>query len=154
MRHAGLRISDALMLNDTALVPRASGEGWAARIYQKKTKEWAYIPIPAFLEADLRRLPFKGEKEGKRYWFWTAEGKLKTAAGNAHRRVVKIVRRVERNTDHLHTRSLRTPSGIRSQSASQRWDGHQARVSLAWSQINGSDREALRPRHTEHHAGI
>lgn len=136
MRHAGLRISDALMLNDTALVPRASGEGWAARIYQKKTKEWAYIPIPAFLEADLRRLPFKGEKEGKRYWFWTAEGKLKTAAGNAHRRVVKIVRRVEKEhgpfahtvTPHTfrHTFSIRHLNAGTGIKLVSRWLGHKS----------------------------
>jgi integrase len=95
MRHTGLRISDTVKLDDTAIVARASGEGWAIKIYQQKTKKWVYIPIPDFLEAGLRKLPIKGERDGKRYWFWTGEGTQKSAINNFYMRIMKIVRRVE-----------------------------------------------------------
>lgn len=95
MRHTGLRISEMVMCNDTSLVPRASGEGWAIKIFQKKTKEWVYIPIPAFVEAALRKLPIKGRREGKRYWFWTCVGMEKSAINNFYMRIMKIVKRVE-----------------------------------------------------------
>lgn len=141
MRHAGLRISDAVTFNDTALVPRVSGEGWAAKIYQKKTKEWVYIPIPPYVETLLRKLPFKGEKDGKRYWFWTTEGKTKTAEANWYARIMKIVRRVEEGhgkhkalgkfahpvTPHSgrHTFSIRHLNAGTDIKLVSRWLGHQ-----------------------------
>ena len=57
MRYGGLRISDATTLNDTQLVERASGQGCALRVFQKKTQEWVYIPIPGFVEEELRGGP-------------------------------------------------------------------------------------------------
>jgi site-specific recombinase XerD len=98
MRHSGIRISDCVKLDTTALVPRASGEGWALKIFQKKTKEWVYIPIPANLEALLRKLPIKAEKDGKQFWFWTGVGTQKSAINNLYMRIKKIVKRVE--TEH------------------------------------------------------
>ena len=95
MRHAGLRISDVAKLDTTALVPRASGEGWAIKVYQKKTKEWVYIPIPAYVETLFQKLPIKGEKDGKRFWFWTGAGTQKSVINNLYMRIKKIVKRVE-----------------------------------------------------------
>lgn len=102
MRHAGLRISDATTLNDTELIDRASGSQFAIRLFQKKTQEWVYIPVADEAVAALRRLPFKGEKEGKRYWFWTAEGTTKTAKKNWYARIRKVVVAANAKTPFLH----------------------------------------------------
>lgn len=82
MRYAGLRIGDATTLNDGQLVKRQSGKGWALRILQQKTEEWVYIPILEFVEKELRKLKFKGKKDGRNYWFWTCNGALDTAITN------------------------------------------------------------------------
>jgi site-specific recombinase XerD len=136
MRHAGLRISDAVNLDETSLVPRASGEGWAMKIYQKKTKEWVYIPIPAFVESALRKLPIKGEKDGKRYWFWTCVGTQKSAINNFYMRIIKIVNRVIEEkgpithlvTPHTfrHTFSIRHLNAGVDIKIVSRWLGHKS----------------------------
>lgn len=81
MRRAGLRISDATALNESNLVTRASGVGFAIKMFQKKTKEWVYIPIPESLAESLKALPFKGSKDGVGYWF-SLKRSSDTAAGN------------------------------------------------------------------------
>jgi integrase len=60
MRYAGLRISDAANLHDTQLVERASGRGSALRVFQKKTQECVYLPIPEFVAKELSELEVKG----------------------------------------------------------------------------------------------
>lgn len=92
MRHAGLRISDATALNHTELVPRASGSGWALKLFQKKTDEWVYIPIPNFVEEELRALNFKGELDGRRYWFQTCLAEGDTAKNNWYTKIMKPVK--------------------------------------------------------------
>ena len=113
MRHTGLRISDTVALDDTALMTRASGDGWAIKVYQKKTKEWVYIPIPTFLEAALRKLPIKGQKGGKRFWFWTCAGTQKSAKNNFYMRIMKIVRRVEKSANKGRFAHAVTPHTFR-----------------------------------------
>lgn len=45
MRYTGLRISDAVVLNHTQLVPRESGPGSAIKIMSmQKTDDWVRIP--------------------------------------------------------------------------------------------------------------
>ena len=103
MRYGGLRISDATTLNDTQLVERASGQGWALRVFQKKTQEWVYIPIPGFVEEELRSLKFKGEAGGRRYWFWTCEGDDETARNNWYTKIQKIIKSVDKQKPFLHS---------------------------------------------------
>jgi integrase len=94
MRWAGLRISDATTLNDSQLIERASGNGWAIRIEQtKKTREPVYVPIPSFVEAALRQLPHKYETHGRRYWFWSGECELETAKNNWYTKIMRVVNR-------------------------------------------------------------
>ena len=96
MRWAGLRISDATLLNDTQLITRASGEGWAIQVPQTiKTNDTVYVPIPEYVAKLLRSLPFKGVREGRRYWFWSAECEVDTAKDNWY---TKIMRHVQRFT--------------------------------------------------------
>ena len=79
LRHSGARMCDATVLDESQLVVRASGKGWALKFYQKKAQEWVYIPIPDFVADALRNLEIKGEANGKRYWFWTGNGDPTTA---------------------------------------------------------------------------
>ena len=69
------------------LVIRASGEGWALKLFQKKTKEWVYIPIPVLLADVLHALPFKSGT----YWFWTGKGTPETAVTNWYNRMKAVV---------------------------------------------------------------
>jgi len=84
-------VGDATTLNDSQLVPRQSGTGWALRVFQQKTEDWVYVPIPDFVEAELRRLKFKGKQDGCNYWFWTCEGALDTATTNWRERVSRLL---------------------------------------------------------------
>ncbi len=108
LRHAGLRISDATTLNDTQLVERASGSGSALRIFQKKTHEWVYIPIPDFVATELLGLEFKSEKDGRRYWFWTGGGDDDTAKNNWYRKIQKVIAAAAAERPFLHPVSPHT----------------------------------------------
>ncbi|MBS1828795.1 MAG: tyrosine-type recombinase/integrase [Acidobacteria bacterium] len=109
MRYAGLRISDATTLHDTQLVTRASGGGWAIRVHEmRKTKELVYVPIPNEVEQILRKVPFKGQQHGKRYWFWSGEGKPKTATNNWYTKVMKPIKKAAATKAFLHDVSPHT----------------------------------------------
>lgn len=108
MRHAGLRISDATTLNHTQLVERASGRGSAPRIFQKKTREWAYIPVPDSVAKELSDLEFKAEKDGRRYWFWTGNGDDDTAKNNWYRKIQKVITAARKQKPFLHPVSPHT----------------------------------------------
>ena len=108
MRHAGLRISDATALNNTQLVQRASGNGFALRIFQKKTREWVYVPIPDFVATELQALEFKAEKEGCSFWFWTGKGDDDTATNNWYRKIQKVIAAASTTKPFLHPVSPHT----------------------------------------------
>jgi integrase len=91
-RHTGLRVNAIVNLDDSQLVPRESGKGYAIKVmYQQKTG-WVRIPIPDDVEQALRSLSFKGEVGGKRYWFRTGQGKLKTAISSWRNRMSRLFR--------------------------------------------------------------
>lgn len=108
LRHAGLRISDATTLNYTQLVERASGRGSAMKIFQKKTQEWVYVPIPEFVATELLGLEFKSEKNGRRYWFWTGGGDDDTAKNNWYRKIQKVIAVAAKERPFLHPVSPHT----------------------------------------------
>jgi integrase/recombinase XerD len=92
MRHSGLRISDATMLNASQLVTRVTnGEGFALKLFQKKTKELVYIPIPMLLADALHALPYKSGE----YWFWTGKGTPDTAIDNMYNRFKVVVNKLK-----------------------------------------------------------
>jgi integrase len=91
MRYAGLRISDAVALDHTQLVRREHGEGYAIKIMsQQKTKEWVRVPITREVFDALNELNFKGERDGRRYWFWTGNGERDTAVNNWRNRMARL----------------------------------------------------------------
>ncbi len=92
MRHTGLRISDVTKLDSSQLVNRAGGNGWAIQVMQqKKTKEFVRIPITTETADALHALPFKGERDGKKYWFYTGVGKMKTSVTTWRKRITTLI---------------------------------------------------------------
>ena len=154
MRHAGLRISDATALNDQQLVQRASGKGYALKVFQKKTQEWVYVPIPDWVAAELQALPFRASKDAARYWFWTGRGELDTSINNWYRSISDVVQgRPKRAPVFEPGIPARLPAHFRHQPP-ECWDECEVRVTLAWTRINRGDGEALRSRHQIDHAGF
>jgi len=91
LRHSGLRISDVTKLDHSEVVPRAKGTGWAIRVMaQKKTKDWVYIPLEDQAYQALQSLLFKGERDGKKYWFYTGAGSMRTAVKTWRKRVTRL----------------------------------------------------------------
>lgn len=97
MRYTGLRISDAVTLDHTQLVPRESGPGYAIKIMSmQKTDEWVRIPITLEAARALRGLNFKGEKNGRKFWFYTGNGERDTAITNWRERVDNLLKLAQR----------------------------------------------------------
>src|ERR1700735_26546 len=83
MRYSGLRISDAVTLDHTQLVTRESGRGYAIKVMDmQKTHDWVRIPITPETVQALKGLKFKGEKNGRKFWFYTGNGERDTAVNN------------------------------------------------------------------------
>lgn len=57
MRWTGLRISDAVTLQKDRLALNQSTGHWRVSLYQKKTGEWVYCPVPPDVAAMLISLP-------------------------------------------------------------------------------------------------
>jgi integrase/recombinase XerD len=93
MRYTGLRISDAVCLDHTQLVKRESGNGYAIKILAtQKTGEWVRIPITTETAQALQLLTFKGERDGRKFWFYTGNGERDTAVNNWRERVDKLLK--------------------------------------------------------------
>jgi integrase len=109
MRYAGLRVSDAVALDHTQLVRREHGDGWAIKIMaQKKTGEWVRVPITDEVADALYALPFRGERDGKRYWFWGGDGSIDTAVNHWQERIVKLFRHAQAKRVFAHHASPHT----------------------------------------------
>jgi integrase len=100
LRFSGLRISDAVKLTKTQLVPSADGDGFGLLVEQQKVRRAAYIPLPDGRDGlpdvvgALRGLPPKGEK----YFFWTGNGGLDTAVNNWRARLDALFKLAESQT--------------------------------------------------------
>jgi integrase len=109
MRYAGLRVSDAVALDHTQLVPRENGDGYAIKIMaQKKTGEWVRVPITDEVADALHTLPFRGECDGKRYWFWGGDGVIDTAVNHWQERITKLFRHAQAKKAFAHHASPHT----------------------------------------------
>lgn len=68
LRHSGLRISDAVKLERSQLVPSSDGDGFGLSVFQQKVQRSVYIPLPDGrhgtddVVSALRALPAKSEK--------------------------------------------------------------------------------------------
>lgn len=107
MRWAGLRISDATALDETQLVQ--GNQGWVIKIMStQKTGEWVRVPTTNEVADALRALSFKGEKDGKRYWFWTGNGEKDTAINNWRARITELFEAAQAERLFSHSASPHT----------------------------------------------
>jgi integrase/recombinase XerD len=79
MRWSGLAIRDAIGLERKALTDNDE-----LFLYRAKTGNPVFVPLPPDVAAELRNIP-AGPKQNPRYFFWTGNGKLRSAVGNWQR---------------------------------------------------------------------
>jgi len=87
MRWSGLRIRDAILLERHRL------HGDSLLLYQAKTGTPVYVPLPSYVVKALETLP-AGPKPNARYFFWSGNGKPKSAVADwqrAYRRLFELV---------------------------------------------------------------
>jgi integrase len=96
LRHSGIRISDGATLDLGEIVQRESGKGHAIHLRMMKTGSRVYVPIPDEVYRRLVSLGVKGEKNGKKYTFWTAKGKMSTCIKNFANDIAELMHRAQR----------------------------------------------------------
>ncbi|MEO8594184.1 MAG: site-specific integrase [Candidatus Solibacter sp.] len=91
MRWTGLRIRDAVTLEKSRLALDPSTEMWSVMVYQKKTGDPVYCPIPPDVADMLLHVPAsqKGNTNAT-YFFWTGQGLAKTITSNWQRSYKKL----------------------------------------------------------------
>ena len=85
MRWSGLRIRDAVTLECHRL------EGDSLLLYQAKTGQPVYVPLPPELVEALRTIP-DGPKPNPRYIFWSGNGLAKSAVADWQRSYRRFMR--------------------------------------------------------------
>ena len=101
LEFSGLRIGDACALAKNDLV---KGRLW---VDTAKTGVKVYIPLPEHVVGEMQKLPlFKG-----RYFFWTGNGKVDTAAGNYRRTLRELAE--EAGVDDVHPHRFRDTVAVR-----------------------------------------
>lgn len=93
LEYSGLRISDGVKLSTADIVG-----GKLFLFEQEKTGEPVYVPLPKDVLEQLAALPLLNGK----YYFWTGEGKIDTAAGNYRRSLRALRKLIGRNDIHPH----------------------------------------------------
>ena len=95
MRWTGLRIRDAVTLERNHLSHDPATGIWSVMVYQKKTGDPVYCPIPPDVAEALRTVPAsqKGNTNDK-YFFWTGSGLPKTVVSNWQRSYGKLFKLV------------------------------------------------------------
>lgn len=91
MRWTGLRIRDAVTLEKHRLAVDEHTGMNSVMVYQKKTGEPVYCPVPPHVAEMLRTLPASQKgNTNERYFFWTGAGKEKTITTNWQRSYGKL----------------------------------------------------------------
>jgi len=75
---------------------------------QQKTKEWVRVPITMEVNEALQGLNFKGEKGGKKFWFFTGNGERKTAINNWRERIQNLFNMAQEDKPFDHQASPHT----------------------------------------------
>ena len=92
MRHSGLRISDTTVLAVSSLQDNK------IRLYQAKTGEHVYVPIPHHVAVELRSIPHKNPL----YFFWSGHSKTQAAASLWRKRVAEVFKAAKIENGHTH----------------------------------------------------
>jgi integrase/recombinase XerD len=91
MRWTGLRIRDAVTLERSRLSYDPDNDMWNIVVYQKKTGEPVYCPIPPHVKDLLLDVPASQKgNANERYFFWTGNGNPKTVVSNWQRSYGKL----------------------------------------------------------------
>jgi integrase len=91
MRWTGLRIRDAVTLERNRLSYDPENEMWNIMVYQKKTGDPVYCPIPPHVKDLLLDVPASQKgNTNERYFFWTGNGNPKTVVSNWQRSYGKL----------------------------------------------------------------
>jgi integrase/recombinase XerD len=78
----------------------------------QKTGDWVYIPITQETAQALHSLKFKGEKAGRKFWFYTGNGERDTAINKWRERVDNLLK-LAQETPHKPFRHHATPHTLR-----------------------------------------
>jgi integrase/recombinase XerD len=105
MRWSGLRIRDAVTLERHRL------EGDSLLLYQAKTGQPVYVPLPPELVEALRTIP-DGPKPNPRYFFWSGNGMAKSAVADwqrSYRRLFQLadIRKLDGKKKRCHPHMFR-----------------------------------------------
>jgi integrase len=91
MRWTGLRIRDAATLEKHRMEYDGSAGLWRVMIYQKKTGDPVYCPIPPHVAVLLGAVPESQKgNTNERYFFWTGNGNPKSLVANWQRSYRKL----------------------------------------------------------------
>src|ERR1700722_823751 len=77
-------------------------------LYQQKTGQWARIPVTQEVADALHGLNFKGERDGKKFWFYSGSGGLDTAVNNWRERMDNLFKLAQRERPFEHHASSHT----------------------------------------------
>jgi integrase len=93
MRWTGLRIRDAVTLERNRLSRDPATGIWSVMVYQKKTGDPVYCPIPPDVAEALLTVPASQKgNTNETYFFWTGAGLPKTIVSNWQRSYGKLFR--------------------------------------------------------------
>ena len=91
MRWTGLRIRDAVTLERNRVSHDPNTGMSSVMVYQKKTGEPVYCPIPPHVAAMLQSVPASQKgNTNETYFFWTGDGLAKTVTSNWQRSYGKL----------------------------------------------------------------
>jgi integrase len=91
MRWTGLRIRDAVTLERMRLQYDEETEKWRVILYQRKTGDPVYCPVPPHVAELLNTIPASQKgNTNERYFFWTGNGRAKTIVSNWQRTYKKL----------------------------------------------------------------
>ena len=91
MRWTGLRIRDAATLERDRLVMDPNTGMWSVMVYQRKTGEPVYCPVPPHVADLLRAVPASQKgNTNEQYFLWTGNGNPKTVVANWQRSYRKL----------------------------------------------------------------
>ena len=91
MRWTGLRIRDAVTLEKNRLARDPATGMWSVMVYQKKTGDPVYCPIPPDVADMLLTVPASQKgNTNETYFFWTGNGNAKTVVTNWQRSYGKL----------------------------------------------------------------
>ena len=103
MRWTGLRIRDAASLERHRLVIDEATGMWSVMVYQRKTGDPVYCPVPPHVAELLNTVPASQKgNSNERYFLWTGAGLPKTVVANwqrSYRKLFKLVNLLEPGED-------------------------------------------------------